>query len=77
MKNEIQKEHRQLLENLKLIQKTHTVAELSELLSITKNTWHNRMKEPWARFSYDDLRMISRYCKVDFVTLVDGQLGLR
>lgn len=74
---ERQKDHQRLFNNLKLIQRNYTVAELSELLGISINTWTNRMKEPWRLFSYDDLRLIARYCHVDFVQLVDGELRIR
>lgn len=75
--NAIQQDHRRLLMNLKIIQRTHSVSELSELLGISVNTWTNRMKEPWRRFSYEDLRAISRYCKVDFIQLVSDELKIR
>ena len=71
------KEHQRLMSNLKLIQKNYTVSELSELLDISVNTWTNRMKEPWRKFSYDDLRAIAHYCRIDFVQLVDGELHIR
>lgn len=74
---ETQKDHQRLLNNLRLIQKINTVAELSELLGISKATWTNRMKEPWRLFSYDDLRLIAKYCNVDFITIVDGTLNLK
>ena len=74
---ELVKDHQRLLANLKLIQRLFTVTELSEELDISLNTWTNRMKEPWRLFSYDDLRKIARYCHVDFVQLVDGELRIR
>lgn len=74
---EIQREHQRLLGNLRLIQKTTTVREMCELLDISPKTWTNRMKEPWKLFSIDDFRAIARYCKVDFIQLVDGELKLR
>lgn len=36
----------------------------------------NRMKTPWD-FTYSELRAISRYCRVDFIQLVDGEIKLR
>ena len=74
---ERQKDHQRLFNNLKLIQRNFAIAELSELLGISINTWTNRMKEPWRLFSYDDLRSIARYCHIDFVQLVDGELRIR
>lgn len=71
------KDHLRILNNLRLIQKNYSVSELSELLGISINTWTNRMKEPWRKFSYDDLRAIARYCRIDFVQLVDGELKIR
>lgn len=75
--NERQKDHQRLLNNLKLIQRNYRVSELSELLGISINTWTNRMKEPWRKFSYDDFRAISSYCKVEFSQLMEGTLQLR
>ena len=74
---ERQKDHQRLFNNLKLIQRNFTIAELSELLGISINTWTNRMKEPWRKFSYDDLRAIAQYCRIDFVQLVNGELRIR
>ena len=70
------KDHQRLKHNLELIQKSYTVAELSVVLDISANTWTNRMKEPWKRFSYDDLRTIAHYCRIDFIKLVDGELRI-
>ena len=77
MQRELQREHQQLLDNLRLIQKSTTVRELCEVLGISQKTWSNRMKEPWKLFSIDDFRAIARYCKVDFRVLVDGEIKLR
>lgn len=73
---EIQKDHERLLKNLKLIQKFVGIKNLCILLDISFGTWFNRMKEPWRCFSYDDLRAIARYCKIDFMQLVDGELKI-
>ena len=70
------KDHQRLKRNLELIQNSYTVAELSVVLDISANTWTNRMKEPWKRFSYDDLRTIAHYCRIDFIKLVDGELRI-
>lgn len=43
---ERQKDHQRLLNNLKLIQKSYNVSELSDLLEISKPTWIAKMKEP-------------------------------
>lgn len=74
---ELQKDHKRLYDNLKLIQRNYSVSELADLLGVSINTWTNRMKEPWRLFSYDDLRSIARYCHIDFVQLVDGELKIR
>jgi hypothetical protein len=74
---ERQKDHQRLFNNLKLIQRNYTIAELSELLGISINTWTNRMKEPWRLFSYDDFRAISSYCGIDFSQLMEGTLKIR
>lgn len=73
----VQRDHIRLLENLKTVQKIFSAAKLAEVLGISKNTWTNRMKEPWKAFSYDDFKAISKYCKIDFVQLVDGEIKLR
>jgi hypothetical protein len=69
--------HENLLSNLKLLQKLHTAQALADLLGISKATWTNRMKEPWKQFGLDDFRLLSKYCRVDFVQLVDGEIKLR
>lgn len=74
---EIMRDHARLLNNLKLIQKNHSVEELSKLLGVSKNTWTNRMKQPWKMFSYDDFRAIARYCKIEFTQLMEGELKIR
>ena len=74
---QIARDHARLLENLKRIQKNYSVAELADLLGISKVTWISRMKEPWRLFSYENLRSIARYCHIDFVQLVDGEIKLR
>lgn len=73
---EVRKDHQRLLHNMKLIQKNFGVKELCSLLGITKTTWINRMKAPWEFFSYDDLRSIARYTRIDFIKIVDGELGV-
>ena len=69
--------HENLLSNLKLLQKLHTAQALADLLGISKATWTNRMKEPWKQFGLDDFRLLSKYCRVDFVELVNGRLKLK
>ncbi len=73
---DIQRDHKRLLENLRLLQTIFTAAALAEVLGVSKNTWSNRMKEPWKAFSYDDFKMLAKYCKVDFVKLMDGELKI-
>jgi len=75
--NDVRKDHQRLLNNLKLLQKQHSVSELSGLLGISKPTWIAKMKEPWRKFSYDDFRLIAKYCRIDFAQLMDGELKLR
>ena len=74
---DVRKDHERLLNNLKLIQKQHSVSELSDLLGISKPTWIARMKEQWCKFSYDDFVLISQYCRIDFATLICGELKIR
>lgn len=57
--------------------KHYTAQALADLLGISKVTWTNRMKEPWKQFGLDDFRLISKYCRVDFVELVNGRLRLK
>ena len=73
----IRTDHENLLTNLKLLQKLHTAQALADLLGISKSTWTNRMKEPWKQFGLDDFRLLSKYCRVDFVELVNGKLRLK
>lgn len=74
---ERQKDHQRLLNNLKLIQKSYNVSELSDLLGISKPTWIAKMKEPWRRFSYDEFYLIAQYCRIDLMQLISGELRLR
>lgn len=73
----IRTDRENLLTNLKLLQKMHTAQALADLLGISKATWTNRMKEPWKQFGLDDFRLLSKYCRVDFVELVNGRLRLK
>lgn len=73
---DIQRDHKRLLGNLKLLQTIFTAQALAEALGVSKNTWSNRMKEPWKAFSYDDFKLLAKYCKVDFVKLMDGELKI-
>lgn len=74
---DIQRDHKRLLENLRTIQKIFSAAKLAEVLGISKNTWTNRMREPWRAFSYDDFKALAQYCRVDFIQLVNGELKIR
>lgn len=70
-------DHERLRNNLQTIAKIYSVKDLAEVLGINEKTWRNRMKEPWRLFSYDDLKLISTYCRIDFVQLINGTLELR
>ena len=74
---DVRKDHTRLLNNLKLIQKSHSVEELAKLLGVSKNTWTNRMKQPWKKFSYDDFRALAKYCRIDFIKLMEGELRIK
>ena len=74
---ERQKDHQRLLNNLKLIQKSYNVSELSDLLGISKPTWTAKMKEPWRKFSYDEFYLIAQYCRIDLMQLISGELKIR
>lgn len=74
---DIQRDHKRLLANLKMLQTIFTAAALAEVLGVSKNTWSNRMKELWRAFNYDDFKMLATYCKIDFIALVDGELKIR
>ena len=76
VRKEIQNDHKRLLENMMLLQKIYSVNELAEALGVSRNTWTNRMKQPWRDFSYDDFRSISRYCNIYFTALMDGELKI-
>ena len=73
---DIRKDHKRLLDNMMVLQKLYTAKALTEVIGVTKTTWTTKMKEPWKRFSYDEFRMISRYCKVSFSDLMEGVLKL-
>ena len=74
---DVRKDHTRLLNNLKLLQKSHSVEELAKLLGVSKNTWTNRMKQPWKKFSYDDFRALAKYCRIDFIQLMEGELRIK
>jgi hypothetical protein len=74
---EAQKDHKRLLENLRLLQKIHGASALADALGISKNTWTNRMREPWKKFSYDDFRLLSAYCHINLDSLMLGEVTLR
>jgi hypothetical protein len=74
---ERQKDHLRLLNNLKLIQKSYNISELSDLLGISRPTWIAKMKEPWRRFSYDEFYLIAQYCRIDLMQLISGELKIR
>lgn len=73
---DIRKDHKRLLDNLTTLQKLYSAKALSEALGIVATSWTRRMKEPWRTFSYDDFRIIARYCKVSFTDLMEGELKL-
>lgn len=77
MKAAERKDHQRLLNNLRLIQKSYSVSELSDLLGISKPTWIAKMKEPWRKFSYDEFFLIAQYCRIDFTQLISGELKIR
>lgn len=74
---EIRKDHQRLLTNLRLLQKMHSVNVLAESIGVARSTWINRMKEPWKQFSYDDLRQIAAFCRVDFAQLLTSTIAIR
>lgn len=73
---DIRKDHKRLLDNLKLLQKIYSAKSLADTVGIDRSTWSVRMREPWRTFSYDDFRMISNFCKVSFTDLMEGELKL-
>lgn len=73
---EIQRDHQRLLDNIRLLQSIHGIEVLRSAVGVSKSTWILRMKEPWRTFSYDDFRLISSTCKVDFTALVEGTLSI-
>lgn len=75
--NAVRRDHERLLNNLRILQKTHSVAELADVIGVSKVTWHNRMKEPWRAFSYDDFRAIAQYCKVDLMQIISGEIRVQ
>lgn len=73
---EIKSNHERLLRNLKILQTFYSREELARAIGVSKNTWNNRMKEPWRLFGIDDFRCIASYCRIDFVKLVDGEINI-
>ena len=74
---ERQRDHQRLMNNLKILQRLYSRDALCKLLDISLATWTNRMKEPWRKFSYDDFKAISSYCKIEFSQLMEGTIQLR
>lgn len=74
---QIQKDHARLLENLRVLQKNFTVKRCAEFIGKSEGAWRYKMKEPWALFSYDEFKSLAKFCKVDFVQLLEGELKLR
>ena len=75
--SERQRDHQRLKNNLKLVQKNYSVAELSDLLGIIKPTWISKMKEPLRKFSYDEFYLTAQYCRIDCIQLISGELKIR
>lgn len=74
---EIQRDHKRLYDNLRLLQKLYGKDAICYETGIPQSTWTYRMREPWRLFSYDDFKAIARACKVDFITLVSGNLKVK
>lgn len=72
----LRKDYDRLQKNLEIIGRNFTKIQLSALLGISKSTWHNRIKNP-EKFTYAELRAISRVSSVDFETIVTGDVHLR
>lgn len=73
---DIQKEHKRLLKNLKLIVSQTTYEEIALLLGVTPKTICQRMKEPWRLFSFDDYWLICTHYKVDFSRFMTEELRI-
>lgn len=71
---DIKNDHMRLLNNLTTLQKIYGRDNLSGVINVSKNTWTNRMKEPWTQFSYDDFKAISEYCQIDFIQLMTDNI---
>lgn len=74
--NEIQKDHARLLENLRVLQKAFSVKRCAGFIGKSEGAWRYKMKEPWALFSYDELRALAKFCKIDFAQLLTGNLRI-
>lgn len=74
---ETQRDHIRLLENMRIIQKTFTAKRCAEFIGKSESAWRYKMKEPWALFSYDEFKALSKFCKVDLMQLLQGSLQLR
>lgn len=71
---DVRKDHKRLLNNMIILQKIFTTKALATAIGIERSTFSKRMKEPWRTFSYDDFRAISKYCRIDFIKLIEGEL---
>lgn len=74
---DVRKDHARLLKNLRLLQRLYSADALMQACGIKRATWYNKMREPWRKFSYDDFVLISQYCRIDFATLICGELKIR
>lgn len=74
---DVRKDHARLLKNLVFLQQLYTAKALALCIGVNPTTWGRKMKEPWRAFSYDDFVLISQYCRIDFATLICGELKIR
>lgn len=72
----LRKDYDRLQKNLEIIGRQFTKIQLSALLGISQTTLYRNMKNP-EKFTYAELRAISRVSGVDFETIVTGDVHLR
>ena len=73
---DVRKDHARLLSNLVFLQGLYTAKALALCIGVNPTTWGRKMREPWRMFTYDELRMIAHYCRIDFVKLICGEVGV-
>lgn len=75
--SERQKDHERLVSNLLLIQssKQKTNAQMGQVLGISSSAYSTRKRHP-EKMTYEEIKRLCDYAKVDILTFVSGSLKL-